>query len=361
MAFPTDYSQYDQVTIDHTLIGTGGLSSFDIWLPVSLLSTTAQSVMRYDGGDLRVTLDDGVTQLAREVVRNSSGQVIGIRINMPSVSDATDDLIRCWYNGNDTEPALGSSFGQYNAYDSYTAAYWPMEELPSTTAPQILDHTSNLNHGSTSGGMTAGQLVTGIIGNGLDMDGINDWLQVADNSLLRSRTVVTFSAKFRIHAGVTSFGFAVEKGSNSEFSLESSNSLSPKFYVNNTEALSLPTLSTQVDYHFVLVLDGSTAYGYLNGSPFQSAAFATAVPDNAEVICFGARSPGAYFFNGLIDDYRIDHVARSAAWISTRYQNDANPGTFFKSITAMGQPPVTPGSRRFPVIGSAIIRAAASF
>ena len=357
MAYPDDYSQYDQITINHTIIGSGGVNHFDIWLPVTLMSSTAQSVMRSDGGDLRVTLDDGTTQLPREVIQNSLGEVIGLRINMPSLSDSTDDVIRCWYNGSDVEPSANSTYGQHNVYDSDTAGYWPMEELPSGIAPQILDHTSNLNHGTVVGGMTADKLVAGIIGNGLNMAG-NGYIQLVDNGILRNRNVLSFSAKFRIHAGVSVFGFLVEKGNTSEFSLESTNSLTPKFYVNNTLAVSLPTLSTQIDYHFVLVLDGSTAYGYLNGSQFESRAFGVAVPDNSNDIGFAARPNSSYYFNGLIDDYRIDHTARSAAWISTRYQNDANPNSFFSSVTAQGHPPVTTGSRQFPCIGSSIIRGA---
>ena len=38
---------------------------------------------------------------------------------------------------------------------------------------------------------------------------------------------------------------------------------------------------------------------------------------------------GTGYFNGAIDEVRLSNVARSAAWISTEYNNQYAPASFY--------------------------------
>ena len=42
---------------------------------------------------------------------------------------------------------------------------------------------------------------------------------------------------------------------------------------------------------------------------------------------------GGYFFNGIIDEARVQSIARNADWIQTEYSNQGDPSAFFLSIS----------------------------
>src|SRR5699024_574087 len=46
-----------------------------------------------------------------------------------------------------------------------------------------------------------------------------------------------------------------------------------------------------------------------------------------------AKESGSYF-DGVIDEVRVIKKALDASWIKTEYNNQSDPGTFFKSVTS---------------------------
>ena len=159
MAFPQNYTKFDTVIINHSLVGSGGVTNFDFWLPVSLMSDQAQATMRSDGGDVRFTLNDDVTQLATDAICNTSGSVIGFRVNVPTLHDDQLNTIKAWYNGTDTLPAASSTYGAFHAYDSDTIGYWPMVEDLSVSST-LQDRTVNQLHGVVAGTFASGSSFT---------------------------------------------------------------------------------------------------------------------------------------------------------------------------------------------------------
>ena len=53
------------------------------------------------------------------------------------------------------------------------------------------------------------------------------------------------------------------------------------------------------------------------------------ITTQATSITFGARNSRDTFFTGKIDEVRISNVARSAGWITTEYNNQNSPSTFY--------------------------------
>jgi hypothetical protein len=51
---------------------------------------------------------------------------------------------------------------------------------------------------------------------------------------------------------------------------------------------------------------------------------------NETTLTFGGRDDVTYaYMNGGLDEVRISNIVRSAAWISTEYNNQSSPSTFY--------------------------------
>ncbi|GAH00797.1 unnamed protein product, partial [marine sediment metagenome] len=185
MAFPGDYTLYQIVTIDSDLIPSTQ-SNFTTTLTEANFVKAGADIFdscRSDGGDIRITLSDGTTQLARRIVEiNTSTKKMVIKVLVPSLASATDPVIWVWYNGTDTEPAEDATYGSENAYHSTRIMSQSMSEDPSGSAPQMIDGTSNSIDGTSNGGMTSGDVIDGQIGNALNFDG-TDYIDCGDNAL----------------------------------------------------------------------------------------------------------------------------------------------------------------------------------
>ncbi len=367
MTFPSNYANYDTITIDHTKIGSGGLSNFDIWLPFSLLSSTAQSTLRNDGGDARFTLNDGTTRIAHDVLINASGNLAGFRINVPFLSDTDDTLIRCWYNGTDMLETAGSAYGQYATYPS-VLGYWPLSNNPAGSAPQMQDRTANANHGTVSGGVTN---TTGPLGDSVLLNGVNGKIDCGTDASLNPGT-----ASFSLECWFNTTGTT---GSlNYDMLMYKIKDSSPYtnfgvyIYGNAAKAN-----ATEVDgdvpdlagaaavndgnwHHVAFVRDGANCYLYKDAS-----LIASRLSDGGPYDLTNANKAftiGDDSYNGGLFSGKICHVkfgpARSAAYWQTRFNNESNAASFFSDVTAFSSETGggTAGTRRFSVIGSAIIR-----
>ena len=70
MAFPTGYTKYQEITIDHTKVGADQ-TDFIVFVNLADMVLAGADIFdtcRSDGGDIRATKSDGTTQLATELV-----------------------------------------------------------------------------------------------------------------------------------------------------------------------------------------------------------------------------------------------------------------------------------------------------
>jgi hypothetical protein len=86
-------------------------------------------------------------------------------------------------------------------------------------------------------------------------------------------------------------------------------------------------VDTTAFHHIVGTFDGSSLRLYKDGSLIAgpTAASPTTSSNTGAAI---ATSFGAYYFDGNVDELRISNTNRSAAWITTEYNNQNSPGTF---------------------------------
>lgn len=349
MAFPGDYTLYQEVTIDHTKVDAD-LTDFPIYIDLSDLDKAGNDIFdtcRSDGGDIRVTKDDGTTQLPREVVSiDTTGKTGELHVKFDgTLSSSSDTTIRIWYNGTDTEPAADSTYG--------SEAVW------SDTACMYHGGSSPIDSSGNTSGSYLGSLprtVTGKIGDAQDSNGSDDRLSVADDVSLRFGTN-DFTASIWVNAddlgftggktgGVDQDRF-LGKGINGVgggewilfFHNNSGDDSGIRFYADGGSInISFPNRNfTQGTwYKFDVTRSGDTTTIYANGSSVASATGTGSVNlDSTATLRAGsmnATDSAATNYDGKFEELRIiNGSALSSNWISTEYNNQNSPSTFYST------------------------------
>lgn len=325
MAFPYDYIKYQAVIIDKDKVsGSIALTNFPVLIDLSDLENATTDIFdtcRSDGGDIRVTLSDGTTQLAREIIEiNTTAKTGKIRVCIPSLAYDADTVILVWYNGIDTEPAADSTYGSQAVWDSDFLGVWHLNS-------DGHDSTGNGYNGTLNGtyAFSPGR----ICGNAIDCN--HGWMTTncPKGSIGTIEMLLNFDAfgTYRQLYGVTSGGNDFEGWANSVGALILRNKYTTKTFAISTW------------YHFAYRYDQVADASYGNGSVLVDGEDCTgAVYQSGQFgsgnIFFGAdTAAGAYSFVGLIESIRYSAVMRSADWLKTMYNNESSPSTFY-SVSA---------------------------
>jgi len=81
-------------------------------------------------------------------------------------------------------------------------------------------------------------------------------------------------------------------------------------------------LPTAEFIHITAIYDGSNIRYYLNGAPDGDSLSMISIPANDLPLHIGTRDTElSHFFEGIIDEARVSHVARSASWVKMCYEN----------------------------------------
>jgi len=167
MAFPTDWAHKVAITIDSADI-SADLSDWTLVLDQAFSSVLTQVNGPLDadgtaasldgGGDVRFTSDyDGNNRLACDVRdwstdNTPANATCEVAVKIASVSSSSDTTIYMWWGkSGETQPAVGDTYGQYDAYDDDHLIVWPFRDFN--------DRTDNENHASIAyaGSADAGQ------------------------------------------------------------------------------------------------------------------------------------------------------------------------------------------------------------
>lgn len=356
------------ITIDHTNL-TGSVSGFDVLLnranlPDEMCSPTDSNAAQADGGDIRFSSDAlGETQLACDIIsfEHDSADAAGdaavqIRVNVPTISSSVDTTIYAWYStsGTDSQPGVSDTYGRSATYDSDTLAYYAMHEDPSGSAPQMIDRTGNGYDGTSNGSMTDTDVVAGQVGDALEFDGSNDYINCGTDSAMNANAQPTISAWVNLSAtsgekdvvtkwqdngvGDYQFVFHITNGNVGIFT---------NGFAGSFESFSGSTTLGTGSWHHVAYVnrDGANSKIYVDGSlDGQATGYAhNNKPSVVQIGCGGNTIGGGNFYGGIIDEVRIESTARSAGWIAARYANESSPETF--ATVGNPQPAVASASR----------------
>ena len=292
-----------------------------------------ESNARSDGFDIIFTSNDGFTQLDHELQRydeTTNELIVWVKADLTG----SDQIIYAYY-GN---PAVSTDQSTADVWSNGFRAVWHLEENPNgDPSDGIIDDSGYGNHGTPNGGMLTANLVGGQIGNGLSLDGTDDFINVVNSSSLQiTDNTITLSAWVNISPGLDNDEGIILKGANNDesFLLGTGTSGSDEMMrlrinnsTENSDAGAIPTTDT---WHYIVgVYDGNNRIGYLDAG---TAIFTDAMTDNIEhdpldPIYLGRRANSRYY-EGQMDELRISDVPRSADWVQTEFNNQGTPSGF---------------------------------
>jgi hypothetical protein len=274
------------------------------------------------GGGIKFTSADGSADLDFGLypTSNLAAGTVHARVKISPLTAASIGQVamRLYYSSSEstTEDKAGTVSNDY-------ALFMPLEEDPSGSAPQMYDWVSESNLGTSSGSMTSGDLVAGIVGNGLDFDGTGDEIDISgmtslDNSECTIEAIVNkpFSGDDCVFGcGANKLGFNITSGGNLQISQQGSGVLQ-----TSTGGISA---STWAHVALVYTRTGTTVYFYADGALLSSHTESTnlGTSTTAEI---AVERDTVRQYAGIIDEVRASNAIRDADWIAYSYTTDFN-------------------------------------
>lgn len=328
-----------KITIDRTKVPSNQ-SNFPIFVDLSGLPTGFFNRVKSDGGDIRVTTSDGVTECPREIVSiNTSSRIGELHFKAPSVSSASNSEFYIYYgNSSASEPAANATYGSQNVWDSNFLAVYHMDNAN--------DSTSNIRHMT---GVSSPTFTTGKMGNGAVLNNGpyftipgSSWLAIAEMHIqLWHKTSANSTQHFLIAdngGGGATVTFRVNTSTEAQF----------RTMTGGGTGLNInPTgLSSHADGNWHnWVGKWKRTDGSPNGSIFKDGSSigtgneATSTPDAASNNFYvGSYFNGSqYKIDGMLDELRISNLKRTDDWDTTVYNNQNSPATFYSISGEQGR------------------------
>ena len=337
------FSYGKNITIDHTKV-SGSSSHTDFPVLISFtdndLRTTSNSghVQNSNGYDIVFKNADGTSLLTHQVEKYdaSTGEYIAW-VKVPSLS-ATSNTELTMYYGN---PSLITDLSSTMTWNSDYIVNMHMDDNPTGTIGNSSQQTFTA---SSFGSMTSSDVVTGKIGSGTDFDGSNDGFVMSDNNTLDLNTSdFSFSCWFKSDAigGVYQTLFN-KKGSGGGHNGFGAVYVNPNgaitFYykgIGGTQgggvsADGIVSANTWYNLHITCDVANNLVKIYLDGNSVLSAAVDAGTSlANGHHQYFGSFNTASHRFNGVLDEMRIALTDFSSDWITTEYNNQNSPSTFY--------------------------------
>ena len=280
--------------------------------------------------DLRFTDADGMQFLNYEVERWDTNGSSYVWVQVPALQSGTS--IRAYYGkSGETAPASTTNGVVWN--DGYRSV-WHLNEGTGTLA----DATTNRNAGVPQGGVTQG--ATGLAGRGLQLDGTNDYL--ATTQSYAGPNVFTLSAWFRTTTtnGGKLVGFGKSStGASSSYDrhlyLSSGGVVYGGVYNGSVQTLnSVASKNDGVWHQAALTLSAAGLVMYVDGACLGTNTATTGEGFTGywrvgyDNVASWPNAPGSYFYQGALDEVRVEHVARPADWVWAEWMNMASNATY---------------------------------
>lgn len=340
MAFPTGYSKYQEITIDHTKV-TGDLTDFVVFVKLADLVKVGSDIFdtcRSDGGDIRATKSDGTTQLPTDLVTIDTTAKTGeLHIKFTgTLSSSTDTIIRIYYNGTDTALAATDTYGRNAVWSDFSAVYH-LNEAVNNNAGGYADSTGT-NPGT---GVSMDEaLRTGKIGlNAASFDGVNDYIRAADSASLdapNNNNAVTLTAWLKSDSANQGTFYAFAKASDQYAIIFDFVADTYEFWGNSSGArFNIGTSSDTTNWLYLAAsFNGATdeAIANFNGTTNTYTRTGSLPAANSQDFLIAGTLSGSTFsqaFDGAIDEIRVRASASSSNWLSTEYNNQNSPSTFY--------------------------------
>jgi MSHA biogenesis protein MshQ len=337
--YNSDWGYRKKITIDYTKVGTT-LTNFAVLVSVTDadLKDTANGghVGQSDGGDILFTNSSG-TKLDHELEKytNTTGELVAwVEVDSLSSTANTDIYI---YYGN------ASAADQWNMNGTWdeggSASIKIVQHLQETDidggSGDIKDSTSNANNGTKKAANEPIE-ADAQIAKGQSFDGVDDYVGVGAATTINNLTSFTYAMWIYPQASAQVSPRLFEKAPKYWYLKTTTHELRFDVGMSITTAAvySTETLPANAWSFVVATFDSNfMPREYINGVEVsyvtQTQGVGTVSNDSASNLLIG-NSPGFNRpFNGTIDEVRIYNRALSAEEITTQYNNQNSPSTFY--------------------------------
>lgn len=340
-----------EITIDSTDVDED-LTDFPVYVDLGDLPATFFANVQNDGDDIRVTEDDGLSEVPFELVSIDTGAETGELHFKADLSSVTDTSFYIYYdNPSASGYAEGDTYGAENVWTNNFLAVYHLEEDAAGTGNANLytDSTANDYDGDDE---TAAIDKEGQLGRGQQFNELvqTDYIDlpylVLDNQTNVTQTWWHRSSTTGAQAIVSGATGPAGTGNNEYLAFFSADTTFA-FYNDggNTSFGLADTISDHSDdsWHYFAVHRDDTANQvnfFVDGAPDSENPNALTITTldigvgglvvGQEQDSLGGGFDTAQNFEGLLDELRFANVLRSSGWISTEYNNQANPNGFYE-------------------------------
>lgn len=325
-----DWAYRKKITIDYTKVA-GTLADFPVLVDVS--DSDLASKAQTDGDDIVFT-DNAGNKLDHEIelYDNSTGRLIAW-VEVPSLSSTVNTILYVYY-GN---PAATN---QQNAAGTWNANYIMVQHLKEASGTAY-DSTGYQNSGTPYGGVS--QNITGKVDGAASFDGVNDYIDCGNKTTLNN-----LNDEITVEAWIYVSSIA---GNNIQLAYK----VGPAPTVSN--GFQFVIFGSGAGTLAFRAWVGSTLYGgtgggkvtvggwqhvvgtfttvddklrsYINGTVVSTQSGPNAVPSTGYNLTLAGWPAYPVYGYVKLDEVRISNVTRSDAWISTEYNNQQSPSSFF--------------------------------
>ena len=332
----------DVVVIDSGEIDND-LTDFPVYLNLADFDPSFFSGVRADGGDIRITQSDGVTELPREVVDIDTGTQTGeLYFKAPTLSSTTNATFYVYYgNAAAADYAITDTYGAENVWDDDFLAVYHMENI------NAVDSTSFSRDAVAVGDTPV--VTSGLIGSAVQIldNGGSDYLDLQDDlTELDGLTEMSVAAWVNV-TDDTNDDVIFARGGSGDAELiwdnigGTTHNDTWTFNVGSTgggnRVDAAPTGISVGDtwQQVVGTLSGSTRYIYVDGLLRNTTAGgSTPLRSNTGGTFIGYWAGSTAFdYDGLIDEYRISRTERSASWIAAEHNNMSDTTNFYSVVS----------------------------
>jgi len=335
ISFPDDWNKKVMSTNSAMVNGTSNLTHFPILVTLTSDSDLSTSKVGSSGQGIRFT-SDGTTLLDYEIEKytgdaNSGTLVAWVEVPTLDYDDRTYIYIHYGQTGS---PDLQDGPG---TWDSDYRGVWHLNDSDVASDTTIEDSANNFD--GTAQNMEDDDDVTGKIDGALDFDGTDDKVRIGESMFAAGTSAFTISVWVKpesidnamdiVGAQETS-GTPLTRSPLVRVTADAGVSVDVTEAPSTRKKVNAPDMFAINEWTLVTwTRDGTSTIIYKNG--VQVATGAAPATGQLYVNDFYQFANTDNYFNGILDEIRISHSARSADYIATDYNNQ-NTGTWQASL-----------------------------
>ena len=227
----------------------------------------------------------------------------------------------------------GSNISTFIDFNNSLVGWWRMDEL-CNGGLEVCDNSSYGNDGSMNGGLSSADIVDGKLGNALEFDGVNDYIEIADNANLNFGEFEDFSITGWFNTLEEDPAFLVIKGDNylnQSYSIRKTSGDQLAFQI--ADEASFEEVRSDIFIHdgqwhfFVATAErGGAARLYINGILQTDVEDISNIGniDSLNNLTIGANHIHTQGWNGSVDDLMIFDRALSENEVLGLYANSSS-------------------------------------